>query len=230
MRRSNDIVVFDQRGSGGSGLLRCPELERANILRAGRQAARCATKLGPRRAFYTSRDSADDLEAIRRALGAPKLSLYGVSYGTRTVAAYALRYPARVARLGLDSVVAPDGADALAVDSFRAVPRVLRALCAGRRCDRFTRDPVSDLATLVQRMAATGPMRGRLPDSRGRVRAGTLSRYDVYGALVSGDFEPSLRAPYPGAVKAALAGDPAPLLRLKRRSIAIESGGFDRGS
>ena len=157
----------------------------------------------------------------------PKLSLYGVSYGTRTATAYALRYPARVARLGLDSVVAPDGADALAVDSFRALPRVLRALCAGRRCDRFTRDPVADLAALVGRMAATGPLRGRLPDSRGRARAGTLSRYDVFGAFVSGDFEPAMRTPYPGAVKAALAGDPAPLLRLKRRSIAIESGGFE---
>lgn len=226
LRRTNDIVVFDQRGSGGSGLLRCPELERANILRAGRQAARCAAKLGDKRAFYTSRDSADDLDAIRRQLDVPKLSLYGVSYGTRTALAYALRYPAQVARLGLDSVVAPDGADALAVDSFRAVPRVLRTLCAGRRCDGFTRDPVADLATLVGRMAATGPLKGKLPDARGRLRPGTVSRYDIFGALVSGDFEPALRTAYPGAVKAALAGDPAPLLRLKRRSIAIESGGF----
>ena len=227
LRRSNDIVVFDQRGSGSSGLLRCRELERANILRAGRQAARCAGKLGARRAFYTSRDSADDLEAIRRALRVRKLSLYGVSYGTRTATAYALRYPARVARLGLDSVVAPDGADALSVDSFRAVPRVLRSLCAGRRCDSFTRDPVADVGALVRRMAATGPLRGTLPDRRGRPRPATLSRYDLFGALVSGDFEAGLRSAYPAAVAAGLAGDAAPLLRLKRRSIAVESGGFE---
>ena len=157
----------------------------------------------------------------------PKLSLYGVSYGTRTATAYALRYPARVQRLGLDSVVAPDGADALAVDTFRAVPRVLRALCGARRCRSFTRDPVADLATLVQRMAAGGPLRGTLPDARGRPRRATLSRYDLFGAFVSGDFEAEMRSGYPAAVKAALAGDPAPLLRLKRRSIAIESGGFE---
>ncbi|HEX5911393.1 MAG TPA: alpha/beta fold hydrolase, partial [Thermoleophilaceae bacterium] len=227
IRRTHDVVVVDQRGSGGSGLLRCPELERANILRAARPAARCAAKLGPRRAFYTSRDTADDLDTVRRALGVSKLSLYGVSYGTRTAAAYALRHPTRVRRLGLDSVTAVDGADALSVDSFRAVPRVLRTLCAGRRCDRFTRDPVADVAGLVQRIGAGGPLRGTLPDRRGRPRPGTLSRYDVFSTLVSGDFEASLRTAYPAAVKAALRGDPAPLLRLKRRSIALESGGFE---
>ena len=57
-------------------------------------------------------------------------------------------------------------------------------------------------------------------------RAASLGRYDLFSALVSGDFEPEMRLAYPGAVKAALAGDPAPLLRLKRRSIRLESGGF----
>ena len=226
IRRTHDIVVVDQRGSGASGLLRCPELERANILRAAGPAARCAAKLGPRRAFYTSRDTADDLDTVRRALGVSRLSLYGVSYGTRTAAAYALRYPARVQRLGLDSVTAVDGADALSVDSFRAVPRVLRALCAGRRCDRFSRDPVADVGALVQRIGAGGPLTGTLPDRRGRPRPAAISRYDVFSTLVSGDFEASLRVAYPAAIKAALDGDPAPLLRLKRRSIALESGGF----
>jgi pimeloyl-ACP methyl ester carboxylesterase len=30
--RNRDLVIFDQRGSGRSGLLRCPPLERANLL------------------------------------------------------------------------------------------------------------------------------------------------------------------------------------------------------
>ena len=164
---------------------------------ARRRAAR--RSWAPRRAFYTSRDTADDLDAVRRALGVSKLSLYGVSYGTRTATAYALRYPARVERLGLDSVTAVDGADALSVDSFRAVPRVLRALCAGRRCDRFSRDPVADVATLVQRIGAARPAEGRrCPTAAGRPRAATLSRYDVFSTLVSGDFEASLRDRLPG--------------------------------
>ena len=151
LRRTHDVLVVDQRGSGGSGLLRCPELERASILRAGRRrpAARPGSGRGARSTPAATRPTTWKPFA---PAGVPKLSLYGVSYGTRTATAYALRYPARVERLGLDSVVATDGADALSVDSFRGVPRVLRALCAGRRCDRFTRDPVADVAALVARI------------------------------------------------------------------------------
>ena len=158
MRRTHDIVVFDQRGSGGSGLLRCPELERANILRAARPAARCAAKLGPRRAFYTSRDTADDLDAVRRALGVSKLSLYGVSYGTRTATAYALRYPARVQRLGA-------GLGDRRRRRRRAVGGLASARC--RACcapcapagaaTASRRDPVADVAALVQRIGAARP-------------------------------------------------------------------------
>ena len=48
----NDVVAFDARGTGRSGLLRCPELERASLLDAGAEAAACARRLGRRRAFY----------------------------------------------------------------------------------------------------------------------------------------------------------------------------------
>src|SRR5919198_470507 len=35
--RTRDLIVFDQRGTGRSGLLRCRRLEHANLLNAGRQ-------------------------------------------------------------------------------------------------------------------------------------------------------------------------------------------------
>ena len=41
-----DLIVFDQRGTGSSGLLRCRRLERANLLRAGAAAGACASSLG----------------------------------------------------------------------------------------------------------------------------------------------------------------------------------------
>ena len=40
--------------------------------------------------------------------------------------------------------------------------------------------------------------------------------------LLAGDFDPALRAAFPGAVRAALSGDPAPLLRLSRRAFAVD--------
>lgn len=222
--RNRDLIVLDQRGSGRSGLLRCRRLERANILQAGAAAAECAQRLGPRRAFYRSRDTADDVEALRRRLGVRKLSLYGVSYGTRTALAYALRYPDRVERMVLDSVVEEDGPDALYRTTFAAVPRVLRTLC--RRACSFTANPSADVQALVARMAKDR-LSGVVVDRRGRRRRVAMDRFDLLTVLVAGDFEPSLRTAFPGAVRAALRGDLGPLLRLKVRAVALENGPAD---
>jgi pimeloyl-ACP methyl ester carboxylesterase len=127
--RNRDLIVFDQRGTGRSGLLRCRRLEHADLLNASSEAADCARRLGPRRAFYTSQDSAEDMESIRRALGIDKIAIYGTSYGTKVALAYALRYPAHVERLVLDSVVEADGPRALYTDTFAAAPRALLSLC-----------------------------------------------------------------------------------------------------
>jgi pimeloyl-ACP methyl ester carboxylesterase len=214
------LIVFDQRGTGRSGLLRCRAIERANLLEGGRAAASCAGRIGARRAFYTSRDSADDIEAIRRELGFPKIVLYGTSYGTKVALAYALRYPQNVERLVLDSVVEANGPNSLYLDTFEAIPRVLRSLCRAG-CRRFTRDPVGDVQALVSRMAR-GPLRGRVIDSRGRARRAAIDRTELFSVLVAGDFDPSLRAAFPGAVKAALDGDLTPILRLRRRTFQVE--------
>lgn len=80
--RRRDLVVLDQRGTGSSGVLSCPELQRAGAL-DGAAAAACAIRLGPGRAFYTTRDSVADIDAVRRSLGYARIALLGVSYGTR---------------------------------------------------------------------------------------------------------------------------------------------------
>ena len=219
--RDRDLVIYDQRGSGRSGLLRCRALERSNLLHAGDAAAACARRLGPRRAFYTSRDTADDIDALREQLGADQVTLYGTSYGTKVALAYALRYPARVDRMVLDSVAEVDGPDPFYRDSFQAVPRALRTLCRGERCP-WTPDAVADLTGLVDRLAR-GRIRGRVIDRHGRPRVRRLTRADVFSILIAGDFDPVLRAAFPGSVSAALHGDPVPLLRLGRRAAAIDA-------
>ena len=218
--RRRDLIVFDQRGTGRSGVLRCPALERASVLDAGPAAGACARRLGARRSLYTSRDSADDIEAIRRELGIRRIALFGTSYGTKVALGYALRYPGNVERLALDSVVEATGPNALYLDSLGAVPRALRALCRSR-CRAFTRDPVADVAALVARMAA-GPLRGRLFDSRGRIRPVAMGSSDLFALLLAGDVDQKLRAALPGAVRAALDGDAPPLLRLRRRAFALD--------
>src|SRR5215218_2537610 len=67
--RNRDLVAFDQRGTGRSGKLRCPGLARSWPVAA---VERCGQALGPRRAFYRTVDSVEDIEAVRQAIGVPK--------------------------------------------------------------------------------------------------------------------------------------------------------------
>src|SRR5919107_410336 len=126
------VVGFDQRGTGGSGLLRCPALERDPRLRSVRAGEDCARRLGEKRRLYTTPDSVEDLEAIRAQLGVERLTLFGISYGTELALAYARAHPDRVDRLILDSVVDPDDRDPFGLAGFRAMGPSLKGLCPGR--------------------------------------------------------------------------------------------------
>ncbi|MEA2227351.1 MAG: hypothetical protein QOF04_981 [Solirubrobacteraceae bacterium] len=214
------LVVLDQRGTGRSGVLRCPEVQRLRSLDAflPSTVATCGARIGPRRAFYSTADTVLDLEALRQALGADKVALMGISYGTHVALQYARAFPQNVDRLILDSIVGPDGPDPFLLDTYRNLPRVLREQCRGTRCRGATRDPVADLGTLVARMnAAGGPLRGVFYDDHGRRRQTRYRNPDELSfLLVAGDLNPLLQAALPGAISAAVRGDRALLMRLRR--------------
>jgi pimeloyl-ACP methyl ester carboxylesterase len=217
--RRRDLIVYDQRGTGRSGILRCRGL--ARVIARGPGAPGCANRIGPRRAFYSTSDSVEDMEDIRQRLGLAKIAIFGTSYGTKVALAYAARYPGNVERLVLDSVVAGDGPDPLYRSSFEAAPRALRALCR-KGCRAVTPDPVADLRTLLARLAVA-PLRGRLVSSRGRVRKAGFTHADLFVVLIAGDLDPALRSGFPGAVRSALNGDPAPIIRLKKRALLVDA-------
>ncbi|MFI5807020.1 alpha/beta fold hydrolase [Streptomyces sp. NPDC051561] len=146
------LVMIDQRGTGGTAI-DCPQLQKevggSDTVPPTPQAVRaCAASLGERRNLYTSGDTVADLEDLRRALGADRWSLDGVSYGTFTASQYALTHPRRVNRLVLDSVVPLDGADGLYTASLRHAAQVLRTACEEQSCGY---DPAADLAKVVRR-------------------------------------------------------------------------------
>lgn len=212
------LAVLDQRGTGGSGLLKCPALQQLTTLApfTPQAVADCAALLGPRRAFYATVDTVDDLEALRVALKVPKLALMGVSYGTYVATQYARIHPDRVDRLILDSAVGPDGVDPFALDTFARLPRVLRSLCSGGACQGATDDLYADLATVAARLEGSDPVAGTVRDGRGRARRVALTgTSDLIGILTSGDLNPGVVALLPGALRAAAAGDDAPLARLR---------------
>lgn len=220
-----DYVMLDQRGTG-RGALRCGALDTAAAVQDDTTIAACASQVGPRRAFYTTHDSVLDLEDLRSSLAAGRIALGGISYGTYVAQYYAQSYPDRISHLVLDSVMNPTTQTGLEPDTFAAVPRVLTSLCARRACSGITPDPVGDLAALVK-VTAGRPLTGRGPDERGRLVKGTLggpsNQGDLEYLLVAGDMSTPLRELWPGAIRAARTGDPAPLLRIATLATAGDS-------
>lgn len=121
--RDRDLILFDPRGAGRSTPALCPDLGRhvmAALMRdldwtaegdwRSREVAECLRELPfPVDAgLMSSAKMADDLDAVRAALGYERLQVYGVSYGTRVALAYAGAYPERVAGLVLDSAIPAD--------------------------------------------------------------------------------------------------------------------------
>ncbi|MFN2616597.1 MAG: alpha/beta fold hydrolase [Thermoleophilaceae bacterium] len=220
--RRRDIVVLDQRGTGDSGPLRCGRLRRARAHERPAAAARCALRLGPGRAFYSTQDSVDDLEAVRAALGYPRLALLGIGNGGKLALAYAARHPGRVERLVLGSPVGPGGPDPFGVQGIRALPRALSALCR-RRCGRFTRSPARDLRRLVRRMNRR-VLRGYVIDRRGRRHRARLSSSALLRLLQERELlSADILYELPGLARSALRGDAAPMLRLVARLHSIEA-------
>jgi pimeloyl-ACP methyl ester carboxylesterase len=102
------LVILDQRGTGNSAPLDCDLwAERRTTDRRYPVAAvrRCREELAPKAALdrYATKDAVMDLEAVRRALGVELLNLYGISYGARVAAGYAVLFPARVRSMVLHS-------------------------------------------------------------------------------------------------------------------------------
>lgn len=123
--KNYDWIGFDPRGVGGSSpALRCDsgyfghdrpnyvptrkKLMRAWLKRSKRYASACGRSAArPLLAHMTTRDTVRDMESLRIALSAEKISFYGFSYGSYLGQAYATAYPDRVHRMVLDGIVDP---------------------------------------------------------------------------------------------------------------------------
>jgi pimeloyl-ACP methyl ester carboxylesterase len=208
------LVAYDDRGTGDSGLLDCPTLQRANTADAERAAATaCAAALGPQRDFYSTAVHAEDLESVRQALGFGKIALYGVSYGTKLALAYALAHPDHVERLLLDSVVPPELAEPFGGNVLQAMPATLAAFCSGGRCSAATGDFAGDVTALANKLAAT-PLRLAVREPDGSKKQVRVDGLELLSVVIDADLNPGLAAELPAVVRAAIRGNTQPLARL----------------
>ena len=116
VRKKRDIILVDQRGTGGSNKLICEDAEGKSAVVEGDDyslaaargfAERCAATLSKHAdlRFYSTTDAIQDLDAVRAAIGAAQINLMGVSYGTRVAQQYAKRYPSHTRTVTIDGIV-----------------------------------------------------------------------------------------------------------------------------
>ncbi len=211
--RGYELVAFDQRGTGQSGGLRCPGGEEAPKGLTPYFGA-CGAALGATRGFYTSQESVEDLSALREALGGTPLSLFAVSYGTRVAGMYAREHPQGVARMVLDSAVPTTGPDPLGLARLHALRRVLdEGICGAGACRSFSSDVYADLTRLVN-LLHRNPLRTRIYNAHGRLRAASVTELGVLRLLSEIDLSLGVHKLGPAAIAAAAHGDVAPLAQL----------------
>lgn len=167
VNQTRDIVLVDQRGTGGSNPLSCPAEAEGLETSSGApddpavQAwwRDCLASLDADPSQYTTEIAARDLDEVRAALGYERVNLLGVSYGTRAALTYLRRFPERVRALVLDGVAPPEMAIGAAMgrDGQRALDLIFDACAADAACAAAFPQLRADFAALLERLAAEEP-------------------------------------------------------------------------
>ena len=165
--RHRNLILLDQRGTGGSHALACKEnptdidtaaVSEIDLDKVRAQTERCRDALSKDGdpAQYTTSAAVRDLEALREALGAPQFDLVGVSYGTRVAQQYLKRYPDGVRSIVLDSAVPNElvlGAE-FAINLDAALKAQFAECTKTPACSNAVGDPYANLYKLRDALAA----------------------------------------------------------------------------
>ena len=213
-----DLIFVDQRGTGASNALDCPDDDKDPLLdlagptpvediTACLEAVQAHADLN----FYGTSLAADDLDAVAEALGYAQVNVFGGSYGTRLGLEWARRHPSRVRTLILDGVAPPQEPimGGSANDAAEAFEALVRDCAADPGCAAL--DPKDDLFALLTELQT--PKAVSLLDPRtGEPITVNLDADHLAGLLRGMLYAPDLTKLTPLALDDARAGDLAPFL------------------
>lgn len=188
-----DVIGLDQRGTG----LSRPNLEqgpsfayelpaeraitRADVIAAYSEAVtRCVSywkEQGVDLSAYNTRESAADVEDLRRALGLERIQTWGESYGTHLSLAYLRDYGAHVARSILIRVEGPDHTWKLPSTTQRHLEQLHELVAADPGVSAALPDFLAALEELLEGLAHE-PVTVEV-EAEGATRTVVVGPYDV---------------------------------------------------
>ncbi len=242
LNNRRDIVFVDQRGTGDSAPLTCKDPEDETLAdqsepeRQLRLIIQCKAALLKQPyikaesdlGFFTTTIAVQDLEAVRRQLGAERIDLVGGSYGTRVALEVLRQFPKTVRRSVIDGVTPPDMAlpASISADNQAAFNRLVESCAADPSCAKAHPDLHARFATLLQGLPREVTAQHALT---GRAETFTLTRELVLGAVRGALYSPPLAAALPEAIEAATRGDYAGLIGLSATQLARKSSRLATG-
>lgn len=228
MRAYGDVIAFDQRGTGWSKTAPpcrsntvvpldrvLPRPESDALLRQA--IAQCETfwrEAGFDPRGYTTVESARDLDALRAHLGARKISLWGISYGTHLALAAAREMGPRIDRMILASAEGLDQTVKLPSETDAYFARLQAAIDA----DPKARAAFPDSIGLIRRVHARLEKEPAMLDLPGgaQIALGKEMMQRVASALIA---DPEQAAMLLSLYAAIDAGHTAPLAGLLARFV-----------
>jgi pimeloyl-ACP methyl ester carboxylesterase len=168
LRDDGDVVLMDQRGTGlSTPSIDCPETAPPDsgfllsLERLTRAVARIyASCVGHWRGSgvppeaYTPSAVSEDVERARVALGAERVSVLGMSYGTLLAIEYAQRFPGRVDRVALQGAMSREHGARRPVRLDSLLTRVAEAVGADSVGRSLSSDLRRDLGGVLQELDA----------------------------------------------------------------------------
>ena len=217
LREFGDVIAYDQRGVNQSGPdMRCTEqymlpfdkpLDRATggplIAEAVKKCADRLRATGVDVAAYNTRESAADLEDLRKALGAEKLVLWGISYGTHLSIATLRYHPQSVDKVILAGIEGPDDTYKLPSDQQSLLEDIARlAARDGKAPDLIAsiRNVLRELEARPKTVSLTHPLNGMTANV-------VLGKLDLQVALADMLFAPDSFAGLPDLIARLEHGD-----------------------
>lgn len=233
LNKRRDLVFVDQRGTGRSASLSCPELERSEDVDEDEQLLRksaiCLNRLqtlphGDLR-FYSTSIAVQDLEAVRQMQGYGRINLVGASYGTRVGLEYLRQFPDSVKRLVLDGVVPPD-MNLPAEDAQAALDGLFQDCQKEPGCHAA----YPDLATRWQQLLAMAPRQVSVTHPRlGTPFSFRMSHDILLGMVHKTLYSPVSVSGLPYALTQAGQGNYQPLVTLSGATNAPGPAGINYG-
>lgn len=168
LRAQRDLVLIDQRGTGGSNSLHFDLFGRSGNLQdmlgsflplEGVQRGRKELEARADLRCYTTDYAVDDFDEVRRVLGYKKINLIGGSYGSRVALVYLRRHPEAVRAAILEGVAPTNERMPLhfAVSAQRALDGVLEDCLANKSCSSTFPDIHAEAARVFAALAG-GPV------------------------------------------------------------------------